>query len=286
VRVAKALFTLASLAVAMPAAAAPPGIAECAANAEKGQAERDAGRYRSAERALDACANAACPSAIRQDCMSWLNDLLGSSPTVVFVVHDDRGADLEDVVVLADGEVLTSHIDGRPVRVDPGKHEVVFQSPHRAAVRMPLLVHTAVKDRVVTVQLGPRDDAPVETPSAASPAPSPPVSTTETPRTKVPVQTLLLGAGGIAALTTAGYLWLSARADLDGIEKRPCAAARTCSASEVSSVRTRLIVGDVVAGVGLAALGLAVWTWVARDRSGSAALVLVPPGGAHLVARF
>src|SRR5262245_5655824 len=101
-----ALPTVALLAVAAPAAAAPPSVAECAAGAEKGQADRDAGQYRSAERAFEVCANTACPNAIRHDCMQWLSDLLASTPTVVFVVHDDRGSDLEDVVVTMDGEVL------------------------------------------------------------------------------------------------------------------------------------------------------------------------------------
>jgi hypothetical protein len=105
-------------------------------------------------------------------------------------------------------------------------------------------------------------------------------------RASPPVETLVLGGGGLAALGAAAYLWISVRSDLDKIVAEPCAAARRCSASDVTSVRTRLIVGDVLAGVGLAAIGAGVWIWVAKNRSSNTALVLVPTGGARLVTRF
>jgi hypothetical protein len=87
-----------------------------------------------------------------------------------------------------------------------------------------------------------------------------------------------LGGVGFLAISAATYLWVSARNDLSSLLAEPCAAARKCSASSVSSVRTRLIVGDILASAGVAAIGVGVWIWVARSQSATTAVTVTPAG--------
>jgi hypothetical protein len=276
VRIAAASVVFVSLLFTARARAGPT-VEECVAQAEKGQFERDSGHYRTAESALGICANAGCPTQIHKDCTQWLSDLVSGAPTIVFVVRDEHGADLENAVVSMDGEVIAPRIDGRAVRADPGKHEFVFQSAHRAAVHLPLLVHVGVKDRVVSVQLGPRDDgAPKRSPADDAPKGDAANAPPSTQSTWPPVGPLVLTGGGVVALGAAAYLWISARNELSTLLSEPCAATRGCSVSDVNSIRTRLIVGDVLAGAGLAAVGAAVWLWVSHGRSVRAALTVTP----------
>ena len=240
-----------------PAASAdepsPPGVSQCLSASEHGQLDRDEGRYVRAREALLTCSSSACPPVVQRDCVKWLAEIDATMPTLVFVVRNAAGSDLREVVVRVDGQVLLSRLDGKPVAVDPGEHELTFEAGGRR-VQTRALVNVGERNRIVKVSL---DAGEPE----SGPAPAP------TPAPAVPVGSVVLGGVAVLALGSSAVLWLSATSDLRSLESDPCAASRTCAESDVQSVRTRMIVGDVVAGVGLAALGAAAILFLTRDRS-------------------
>ena len=244
-------FVVAVVAFAPRVASAEPTVPECLSASERGQIDRDEGRYLRAQAAFATCASEACPAPVQRDCARALRDLEPNIPSIVFVVRDASGADRADVVVRMDGAVLASRLDGKPLPVDPGEHVFELQLDGRRFERR-AIVAVGERNRVFRVN----DEA-------ASPA-------------SVPTGTIVFGSLGVVALGAAVALWLTAKSDLASIESSPCASTKTCAQSDLDAVRTRLVVGDVAAGVGVLAVGTAVFFWLTRDRAGA---VGIGPGG-------
>lgn len=243
-------FVIAAVAFGPRVAWAEPTVPECLSASERGQIDRDEGRYLRAQASFATCASQACPAPVQRDCAKALGDLAPNIPSIVFVVRDASGADRADVVVRMDGAVLASRLDGKPLPVDPGEHVFELQLDGRRIERRAVIA-VGERNRVFRVN----DET-------ASPA--------------VPMGTIVFGSLGAVALGAAVALWVTAKNDLDAIESSPCAATKTCAQSDLDAVRTRLVVGDVAAGVGVLAAGTAIFFWLTRDRGGA---VGVGPGG-------
>lgn len=121
----------------------------CVAAADQGQLVRDAGRYAEATIQFTRCAADQCPAIVRAQCGLWLGQVLDAMPTVVFAMTDSSGHDLTDVRVLEDGKVLANGLDGRPVRVDPGAHELRFEAPGHDPVIASVVLGAGDKNRTV-----------------------------------------------------------------------------------------------------------------------------------------
>jgi len=78
-------------------------VAACVKSAENAQTERSAHRLRAARERLLACAQASCPSVVRNDCATWLSEVDQLLPSVVVQARDTRGLELFDV---SDAEIL------------------------------------------------------------------------------------------------------------------------------------------------------------------------------------
>jgi hypothetical protein len=129
----------------------------CIAAAERGQAQRDDGKYRSARQAFLACAENTCPRVVEQSCTKWLRELDESTPTVVLGAKDDHGTDLTDVTVTLDGEPFATVLDGKPVAIDTGPHVLRFQKEGSSPVEQKLVVRAGERARVVSVTLAPEN---------------------------------------------------------------------------------------------------------------------------------
>jgi len=79
---------------------------------------------------LRQCADAACPAVIQADCTKWLTELEQSVPTIVIVARSEQG-DETDVNVFLDGRPWIHHLDGKPVELDPGAHQLRFEHASR-----------------------------------------------------------------------------------------------------------------------------------------------------------
>lgn len=243
-------LVLGALGASRDARAVEPQVAECLSASESAQRLHLEGRERAARRAFVTCAAEACPAVVRKECIAALAELDRTQPTLVFDVRDPRGGDVTDVAVTMDGEPLASRLDGRPVAVDVGEHVFRFtpQAPLQPA-ELRVLARTGDRNRSVAVPLA-------EAPPAAAPASSP-----EAPSLVLP---LAFGGVAVAAVSVFAIVGLGAKSDLNALERDPCAATRTCSPDDVSSVRTRFAVADVALGVGVVAAAVATYLLVTR----------------------
>ncbi len=107
------------------------------------------------------CAREEYPAAIKKDCSEAISDLNKTMPSVVFRAKDSSGNDVLDVFVEMDGTPLVDHLDGSPVLVDPGPHELTFERGKRKVTHTVLV---GERDRPIVMTF--EDD----TPSKATPA--------------------------------------------------------------------------------------------------------------------
>lgn len=229
----------------------------CLRAADDGQRLRDQGKYLRARAAFLECSKDACPGAVRTECLSWLRDAEQAIPTVVIAARDSAGNDLTDASVYVDGDRVLDRLDGKPLAVDPGRHELRVELGARSLRREILLV-AAEKNRVLTFELPP---APARArPTAREPSVVEPTGTT-------PWLGFALAGVGALGVGSFAYFGLTAKSDLDALESDPCAETRTCAESDVDSVRARYLIADVSLGVGLVALGAATWIFATHDGS-------------------
>jgi hypothetical protein len=242
------------------AAGAGDGLEACLEGADDGQRLRDQGKYRQARGAFLACARDACPGPVRSKCLTWLQQVEDATPTLVVVVRDSNGNDLNQASVAIDGERVLERLDGKPLAVDPGNHRIEIDVGGRVRSRNVLLV-AAEKNRVIAFEL----------PATAADPESRPVPARDGPAAIDPGSTpwlaIALTGVGLLGIGSFAYFGLTARSDLNALQDAPCAKTRTCSQSEVDSVRTRYLVADLSFGVGVVSLGIATWLFATHESS-------------------
>ncbi len=75
-----------------------------------------------------ACVEATgCDSPLREDCERSAAELVESIPTIMLTVKDASGADVTNVTVAIDGEIVATELDGKAIALDPGTHAIVLQ---------------------------------------------------------------------------------------------------------------------------------------------------------------
>jgi hypothetical protein len=240
----------------------------CFSSAESAQQLRKSGHLRDARDRLNVCAQPGCPASVQSDCVTWLAQVGNDLPTIIVQAHDASGNDLSDVRVLVDGVTAASRLEGKPIEIDPGRHELRIEREGVSAVSRSLVAVAGQKGRVIDVELD--RAAHHETPAGVS-------------RLSVPV--LVLGGVGAAALVATGVFWVWGRSDYSNLQG---SCSPSCNPSDVSGVRTKLIVGDVALGVGVVSLGLAAWLFFTHRQENpppapAAQLVVKPQPGGGLV---
>jgi hypothetical protein len=239
------------------------------------------------ERAL-VCANDACPSIVRSECLEMVDRLGPRIPSVVIAVIDARGDDLVAVSVDIDGERALEQLGGQGVDVDPGPHTFVFHVEGRAPIEKKVLLREGEKRRRIELRL--TDDGAVthvETQESPLGSASPSTDATPGPDADDGGETNLLpfvfggiGVLGLASFAGFGAVGMSERSDLD-------ACKPTCTDDEVDPVRTKLIIADVSLAVGLVSLGIATYLFLSDDDEAPAVDVGVVPtsSGGFVAAR-
>jgi len=244
---------------------------ECIAAAEQAQPLRHDRRLRAARDRLLVCSQTVCPGFVRNDCMTWLADVEKALPSVVVRTVDRAGADVTPVKVIVDGQPTTAP-EGTEIVVDPGSRAFRFEHAGDAAVEQQVVVREGERRRVIQVVFGA---------AGASAAVSETKSTTENAAAPNRTLPILLMAGGAVSLAAASYFWISGLSDRSSMESS-CAPSHTCATNDVSSARSRLIVGDVLGVVGLALGGAGVYLFATRSPSASAQTVGRVPDGVML----
>ncbi len=162
--------------------------------------------------------------------------------------------------VEAGSELLAERLDGKPIVFDPG--EYLFRFGYRGrTIERPVIVREAEKYRTLRVQFPSGVDMAPASPSwpplgAALGAPlvPPTAGPISRPPKGIPLGSDVLGGVGAAGLLTFGALALSAYLSEQNL-RDTCKPTDSCSSSDVDSVRTRYLVGDVALGVGVLAAG-------------------------------
>jgi hypothetical protein len=245
---------------------------QCLSSYTLAQRLRSAGQLRKAHEQLLVCSNDACPAALRSDCSPWLASVNQLIPSVVLGAVDEQGHDFFDVSVTFDGEPLATHLDGRPIDLDPGQHVFRFESPGRAPVEQRVLLREGEKARQIVVTLA----------SASAPAAPPPALDATIPSTESS------GSGGVpvAAWISAGVAVVSAGvwaySFVSGLSVWNRDHNGGGSASDRDYVDTRWIVADVTGGISIASAALAAYFYLSRPRPGWTVSPGVSPTGAAL----
>lgn len=246
------------LAAGASTAHAAPSIEACLAASDHGQVSRDEGRLRDARTEFTRCSDEACPALVRAQCHKWLADLEALQPTVVPSARDEAGADVVDARVRVDEEPSPRAVDGLPVPLDPGRHTLTFEAGGRSVATV-VVLRAGEKNRIVAVT--------VPKPTPPSPTARPPLRL-EGRAADAPIDgsgprwaPYALAGVGVLGLASFAFFGATGNSDLSSLESAPCAATRTCAASEVSSIRTRFVVADVSLAVAVVASVGAVLLW-------------------------
>jgi hypothetical protein len=239
-----------------------------------GQAEEHIGHFLSAKRVyVKAMADAQAAGG---------GDVADAAQKALAAV-DARIARLTIKVVPPDGASAT--IDGapaavgQPVEVDPGEHRVNVTSPNRAPFSSTVHLTDGERQTMSAVLGGDAAVGPPKEEPSASPATS----------GSFPVGPVVLGGVGVAAALIGLVVRQTAQSTYDA-DSMGCSTAGACPMSDSggisggNSARTRILVGDVTLGIGIAAAaGAATWWLVAPKKSSSAATtgfeVLPSPSG-------
>ena len=144
---------VACMIIPAPAHAAPSK-QQCVDDNAAAQDLRRQGHFASAGEHLERCAIDSCPAIVRDDCTRLLNDLKTAQPSVVFEVRSPAGVDVVSVRVSVDGKLLTDHLNGTPLKIDPGLHSFTFEAPGKSAMTKTFLVREGELLRHELVVLG------------------------------------------------------------------------------------------------------------------------------------
>lgn len=141
--------------------------------------------------------------------------------------------------------MLSSKLDGRSVRLDPGPHTLVFERQGSEPVEKKVVLHEGERSVTLDVRF---DDKPVVSP--------PPIRKEKELKESRPIPPLAYVAGAVAAIGLGSFAFFSVSGRLDetGTLER---CQPNCAHADVESVRTRYLVADVSLIVSLLAAGSA-----------------------------
>jgi hypothetical protein len=290
--VATAVWAAALVLSATPATAKENKRAVCTAalSAYKDALGRQkAGHLREAREAFQSCAEATACAGIAPKCQAAIEKLVEQMPSVVPVVTDASGAPMLDVQVRADGQLLTSHLDGRGIPVEAGAHEFTFATDKGVFATQQVLIVEGERNRRITIAIPPEPSStkPTRTPSAPT-APAPPeekatdnAAPTEAPSPAprevpsspgpwaLPTSPLPYVVAGVGIAGIAGGILLTVWGRKDNDSLSSCTP--NCPQASVDHIRNLYTLADVSLGVGLAGLGVATVMFAVSHRSEDAA---------------
>jgi hypothetical protein len=223
----------------------------CANAYTEGQRLRSRGALISARDKLRSCTRSVCTK-LQADCVQWVGDLDRAIPSVVLRAVDGSGKDLEGVQVKLDDKLMVDHLDGRAIDVDPGAHVFRFEGSSMVPADVHIVLGEGEKARSVLATM--RRPGLSQEPDRARP---PQRSEYDRP---IPWPAFLFGGIGTAGLVSFGYFGLSGRAESMNLES----CGRSCSPSDVSATREKLVLADVSLGISVLALAAAAYVVLTR----------------------
>ena len=247
------VFASTPISLALLGSSAPVALAEtpkeaCLASADQGQSLRDDGKYSLAREQFQTCARPECPKLVHDQCTEWLRQLDDSTPTVVFAAKDDQGGDASSARVLVDGRPVPTGIDGKPVSLDPGAHDIRFErdTPSQS-VALHVVLRTGEKNREIAGQFPAAEVTPSVAespgPGASNPPQTPPLSderrhASNSGRNAVSISLLGAGVVGIGLGAFFGVKSQSDKSDAAGLRQQ--VMPNQCQAPSASPICQQL----------------------------------------------
>jgi hypothetical protein len=221
---------------------------QCIAAYTDAQHHRKGGELLRARTELRVCASDPCSALLQNDCSQWLSEIDRMVPSVVFAARDAAGADVLNVSVAIDGNVVAPRLDGRPVDVDPGEHLLRFEAPDRETVEQRVLFSEGEKARLLSVTM--------TSVARKSTAPTPPDTLHQT--RPIPTTTWILGGIGVAGLGAAATMALV------GLPTWNRCHDGGCSVSDKRFSDSLNTVGDIATVVGAVSVLAAAYFFLTR----------------------
>jgi hypothetical protein len=251
--------------------------AVCSDKYQSAQRLRAAGKLTLARADLLRCADQSCPAFVSSDCKTWLAQVEGDLPTLVFAVLDPDGRDVPNAAIRVDGVDVPHATDGLGHVVDPGERSIdVAAGDRRLSLR--IVARLGEKSRRVELRLS----GPVTPPSNVTYAPSAPAPRAAPP---VPVLAYVLGGVGVAAIGVGSILWATGSSAAHTYDD-DCTSPTGCTAAQRTSVARQLVAGDLLWAAGLAAGVATVVIALQPPAAGGSAQVSVGTGGVVLSGAF
>jgi hypothetical protein len=130
-----ACLALAVLCQALPARAQTVSKDECIDANEAAQQLKQRDALSEARLEVEVCLRPECPAPVRADCAELASIIASAMASIVINAYDARGTRLENVRVTLDGKPLTEKLDGTPIAVDPGSHELELSALGQPSAR-------------------------------------------------------------------------------------------------------------------------------------------------------
>ncbi len=235
---------------------------ECAAAYVDAQKMKRDGSLKEAREKLIVCARDNCMSAVKKDCLTWLDEVNAALPSIVIVAKDAAGKETLEVKVSVDGEIAAEQLDTKGIELDPGTHQLRFELEGEDPIEQEIILRAGQKNKVIEIQFG--GDA-----AAATGSDEPEgdggfgFDSKDAAKKPVPVASyVLFGLGGVALAGTA-FFWVTSESDKSDLESSGCSP--NCAQDDVDSIKQKRLFGDIALGVGVASIGVATYLWLSSS---------------------
>jgi hypothetical protein len=230
----------------------------CADSYVKAQELQRASQLKAAAAEFVRCQQPECGEVVTAECTRLYEQVVAQTPSVVFALYGRKREELRTAQVYLNGELVLEKLEGAAISLDPGVHKFRFEAAGYPPKEQEVTVRRGDRDRLIEVPLV-KEEAPPPTPAgAAAEAPSRPL--------RIPLVSYVLAGGAVAAFGTGTALLLSGKASYGDLEDN-CGTQGLCRESEVDSVKSRYLLGNVALGVGVAATAAAVTFTILANRA-------------------
>jgi hypothetical protein len=222
----------------------------CTRSYTENQRLRKQGKLKAAREQLLACVSPTCPAMVQTDCANWLTQLDQQLPSIIIAATGPDGREVANVAVRDGTALIAGSLDGRPIVLDPGQHDLEFLFAGVPAVKQSIVVREGEQNRRISVSF-----APVWTPPPRAIAPE--------RGYELSIAGAVVGGLGIASIAAFVGLGVSGQSEFDELRETcgagaPPADRFTCPENDIDPVELKLTAADVLLGVGagLTAIGL------------------------------
>jgi hypothetical protein len=248
------------------AAAQPalPSRAECLDAHRNAQELKQSAKLVEAQEHLLVCSSGSCPGAIISDCGNWIAELEQTTPSMVFEVRVD-GKEALEATVLVDGRPVADR--AHAVKVNPGRHTVRVELAPFPPREQDVVLPEGQRMRLISIEFESKSREPAPAPFVGV-APRAPARERIRPTPGLVYPLLGLGIAGAAGFGVFTFLGKSEQNRLED-ECEP-----SCSDGDLQEMKRWYTIGDISAGVGVAALlgaGIVYWTRPSREMDRAAA---------------